>query len=46
MENLSDDTLLDAYFKAIKLKLNNDFIRILKEEIDKRGLNVRDFYLK
>lgn len=36
--NLSDSLLLDAYKEAIKLSLNQDFIKLLKEEIIHRQL--------
>jgi len=38
MEKLNDETLLASYFKAIELKLDQDFILILEEELKRRGL--------
>ncbi|WNF38933.1 sporulation histidine kinase inhibitor Sda [Bacillaceae bacterium IKA-2] len=38
MKNLSDELLVETYFKAIKLKLSSDFIFLIKEEIEKRSL--------
>lgn len=38
MHKLSDDLLLESYFKAIKLRLNNDFIRLIETEIHRRSL--------
>jgi len=30
--------LLDSYFKAIELKLDQDFVELLLDEINRRGL--------
>ncbi|WCK52915.1 sporulation histidine kinase inhibitor Sda [Aneurinibacillus sp. Ricciae_BoGa-3] len=38
MNLLSDEVLLDAYFKAIQLKLEKDFILLLYSEIQRRNL--------
>ncbi|AYE51811.1 sporulation histidine kinase inhibitor Sda [Priestia megaterium] len=38
MEKLNDETLLASYFKAIELKLDQDFILILEEELKRRDL--------
>ena len=38
MHKLSDDLLLESYFKAIKLRLNIDFIRLIETEIHRRSL--------
>lgn len=38
MKCLSDALLIEAYEKAIELNLNDDFIQIIKEEINKRAL--------
>ena len=35
---LSDQLLIEAHEKAIKLKLNNEFIRLLKNEMNRRNL--------
>ncbi|MEI3613310.1 sporulation histidine kinase inhibitor Sda [Pseudogracilibacillus sp. SO30301A] len=37
MECLSDSLLLEAYQKAIELNLNKDFIKMIKEEIERRA---------
>lgn len=37
---LSDELLLDAFNKALKLKLSSDFIELLKKEIDRRNLAI------
>ncbi len=34
MEKLSDDLLIESYLKARELKLSNDFILLIKKEID------------
>jgi hypothetical protein len=44
MKLLSDETLLDAYCKAVKLQLENDFIALLEDEIAKRALLVPPQY--
>ncbi|WP_028391885.1 sporulation histidine kinase inhibitor Sda [Bacillus cihuensis] len=41
MNKLSDDLLIEAYFKAIKLKLSADFINLIETEIQRRSLTDR-----
>jgi developmental checkpoint coupling sporulation initiation to replication initiation len=41
MEKLSDDLLIESYLKARELKLSNDFILLIKKEIDRRSLHAR-----
>ncbi|WP_332633683.1 sporulation histidine kinase inhibitor Sda [Halalkalibacter flavus] len=36
---LDDQTLSEVYYEAIRLNLDTDFISILKEELDARGLD-------
>ena len=38
MENLSDELLIESYFKAKELNLSPDFILLIKKEIDRRAL--------
>ncbi|MCD8503129.1 MAG: sporulation histidine kinase inhibitor Sda [Bacillaceae bacterium] len=38
MRSLSDDLLIETYFKAIDLKLSEDFIYLIKEEVERRAL--------
>lgn len=38
--NITDELLLNSYYKAIELKLDNNFIGLLKIEIDKRNLDL------
>ncbi|MCM3712773.1 sporulation histidine kinase inhibitor Sda [Halalkalibacter oceani] len=38
MDNLSNELLLETYFKAIDLELNEDFIELIYQEIVKRSL--------
>ncbi|UTR07264.1 sporulation histidine kinase inhibitor Sda [Alkalihalobacillus sp. LMS6] len=38
LQKLSDDLLLETYNRAIHLSLNADFISILKQELQRRGL--------
>ncbi len=41
MKKLSDDLLIESYFKAIKLKLSPDFIHLIETEILRRSLGHR-----
>jgi hypothetical protein len=36
--SMSNKVLIDTYFNAVKLKLDLDFIKLLEEEIDRRGI--------
>lgn len=38
MKSLSDDLLIETYFKAIELQLSVEFISLIKEEIERRSL--------
>ena len=38
MRKLSDELLIDSYFKALELKLNTEFIRLIEMEIHRRSL--------
>jgi developmental checkpoint coupling sporulation initiation to replication initiation len=38
LKNLSDELLIEAYLKALELQLNDHFIELLKEELQKRGI--------
>ncbi|KON86556.1 sporulation protein [Sporosarcina globispora] len=38
MRLLSDELLIEAYFKAKELLLSNDFIRLIELEINRRSL--------
>lgn len=38
MKKLSDDLLLESYFKARELKLSPDFILLIEREIKRRSL--------
>lgn len=38
MEHLSDELLLESYYKANELNLSPDFISLIEEEIIKRSL--------
>ncbi|PYI53856.1 sporulation histidine kinase inhibitor Sda [Paenibacillus flagellatus] len=40
MNQLKDDHLLDCYEKSLEWKLDDDFIQILREEIEKRQLEL------
>lgn len=38
MEKLSDELLIESYFKAIELKLSPEFIRLIEKEIERRSI--------
>ncbi|ANB61280.1 developmental checkpoint coupling sporulation initiation to replication initiation [Anoxybacillus voinovskiensis] len=38
MKHLSDDLLIESYFKAVELKLNPEFIELIEREIHRRSL--------
>ncbi|RPF55558.1 sporulation histidine kinase inhibitor Sda [Aquisalibacillus elongatus] len=38
MEQLSDELLVESYSKAQQLELNHDFIKLIEEELIRRGL--------
>lgn len=40
--NIRDDLLLESYYKAIELKLDELFIQILKNEIERRNIHLVD----
>ena len=40
MRELSNETLIDSYYKAVHLQLEADFIQMLLEEIRRRNLRV------
>lgn len=40
MECLSDSLLLEAYRKAKELQLNDDFIQLIEQEIERRAIKV------
>ncbi|QQZ10791.1 sporulation histidine kinase inhibitor Sda [Heyndrickxia vini] len=41
MRKLSDELLIESYFKAKELKLSQDFIRLIETEIHRRSLTNR-----
>ncbi|WP_110926952.1 sporulation histidine kinase inhibitor Sda [Bacillus massiliglaciei] len=41
MHKLSDDLLLESYFKARQLKLSEEFITLIETEIHRRSLSHR-----
>ena len=45
MKCLSDELLFEAYTKAIELELNDDFIRLIKDEINNRNLTKLEYKL-
>lgn len=38
MNKLTDEVLIEVYFSAKEIRLNPDFIELLKKEIDARSL--------
>lgn len=38
MNKLSDELLIETYFKAIELNLSEDFVHLIKLEIERRSL--------
>jgi hypothetical protein len=40
--SMSNKVLIDTYFNAVKLKVDVDFILLLEEEIDRRGIHLDD----
>jgi len=42
MERLSDEALIDAYMMANEMKLDEAFIKLLLEEIQRRRLPIPD----
>ncbi|MCH1625014.1 sporulation histidine kinase inhibitor Sda [Ferdinandcohnia quinoae] len=41
MKKLSDELLIESYFKAKKLNLSPDFIQLIETEIERRSLGQR-----
>ena len=39
IRSISDALLIEAYCKAIQYKVSEDFIRLLKEELSRRGIS-------
>ncbi|MEQ6375832.1 sporulation histidine kinase inhibitor Sda [Bacillaceae bacterium S4-13-58] len=39
MEHLSDELLIESYYKALELKLSVEFIKLIEQEIHKRSLS-------
>ncbi|PAE39125.1 sporulation histidine kinase inhibitor Sda [Bacillus sp. 7884-1] len=38
--SMGNKVLIDTYFNAVKLKLDEEFIKLLEEEIDRRGIQL------
>lgn len=43
---LQDEFLIDCYYAAIELNLDADFVKILKDEIQMRSLEVKNHLVK
>ncbi|WP_318781090.1 sporulation histidine kinase inhibitor Sda [Paenibacillus sp. OAS669] len=41
---MSNEILIDSYFKALNLKLEQEFVELLLEEIRRRQLNLEYYY--
>jgi len=39
MEHLSDELLIESYYKANDLKLSTEFIKMIEEELQRRSLS-------
>ena len=39
MRKLSDELLIESYYKAVELKLSREFIRLIEKEISRRSLS-------
>ncbi|AIE60822.1 sporulation histidine kinase inhibitor Sda [Bacillus methanolicus] len=39
MHRLSDELLIESYYKALELNLSQDFIRLIEKEIKRRSLS-------
>ncbi|MBM7569590.1 sporulation histidine kinase inhibitor Sda [Aquibacillus albus] len=44
MEHLSDELLIESYFKANELGLSQDFIHLIEKEIERRSLTHEIIY--
>lgn len=40
MKKITEQLLIESYFKAIELDLDKDFILVLEEELKRRGLSL------
>lgn len=40
MRQISDETLIDSYYKALDLRLESDFVDLLLAEIHRRNLKL------
>ncbi|HZG84634.1 sporulation histidine kinase inhibitor Sda [Paenibacillus sp.] len=40
MKELSNESLIETYLKAIDLQLESDFIKLLEQEIERRNLDI------
>lgn len=38
MENLSDQLLIETYYKALELQLSPEFIHLIEKEMERRSL--------
>ncbi|MBA2940507.1 MULTISPECIES: sporulation histidine kinase inhibitor Sda [Paenibacillus] len=45
MRQISDETLIDSYYKALDLRLESDFVDLLLAEIQRRNLKLQ-VYIK
>ncbi|CQR46918.1 Sporulation inhibitor sda [Paraliobacillus sp. PM-2] len=40
MQNLSDELLVESYYKAYELNLNPEFIRLIEQEMHRRSIKL------
>ncbi|MEN1970239.1 sporulation histidine kinase inhibitor Sda [Lentibacillus sp. N15] len=44
MELISDELLIEAYYKAAKMNLDSQFIHLIKKELSERSISVDENY--
>lgn len=42
MESISNELLIEAYYKATQMKLDNQFIHLIKKELSERSISVEE----
>lgn len=40
LQSLSNERLIETYYKAIKLELSDDFIKLVEKELERRYLTI------
>jgi developmental checkpoint coupling sporulation initiation to replication initiation len=44
VRQISDETLIDSYYKALDLRLESDFVDLLLAEIQRRNLKLQVYF--